>query len=102
MWTNTVRCSAMACGNWWADERCYWLRRSERLRLYRHGMIKVRRQWLGGLLGAALALPFVACGSPGPPEPPSLELPRVVTDLRATRKGDKVTLVWTVPTNTTD
>src|SRR5581483_1078180 len=42
------------------------------------------------------------CGSPGPPLPPSLELPKPVTDLRATRKGDKVFLTWTTPTETTD
>lgn len=45
---------------------------------------------------------LISCGSPGPPQPPSLELPKVVTDLRAARKGDKVTLLWTVPTQTTD
>jgi hypothetical protein len=45
---------------------------------------------------------MLSCGSPGPPQPPSLELPKVVTDLRAARKGDKVSLVWTVPTETTD
>jgi hypothetical protein len=37
-----------------------------------------------------------------PPQPPSLELPKPPSDLRATRKGDKVTLTWTVPTVTTD
>lgn len=43
-----------------------------------------------------------ACGSPGVPLPPSLELARPVTDLRATRKGNTVTLTWTPPTRTTD
>ena len=38
----------------------------------------------------------------GPPRPPSLELPKPPSDLRATRKGDRVTLTWTVPTMTTD
>lgn len=42
------------------------------------------------------------CGSPGVPLPPSLDLPKPVTDLRAVRKGDKVYLMWTVPTETTD
>src|SRR4029077_3163281 len=37
------------------------------------------------------------CGSPGVPLPPSLDLPKPVTDLRAVRKGDKVYLMWTVP-----
>ena len=43
-----------------------------------------------------------ACGSPGVPLPPSLELARPVTDLRASRKGSTVTLTWTAPTRTTD
>ena len=51
------------------------------------------------LLSAAL---LTACGSPGVPLPPSLVLPRPVSDLRASRKGDKVTLTWTAPTKTTD
>ena len=38
----------------------------------------------------------------GPPEPPSLELPKPPEDLRASRKGDKVTLTWSVPEQTTD
>ncbi len=55
------------------------------------------------LLGIILVLAFAAgCGAPGSPLPPSLELPRTVTDLAATRKGNKVTLTWTAPTQTTD
>jgi hypothetical protein len=42
------------------------------------------------------------CGTPGAPQPPSLELPRPVRDLRAQRKGDRVTLTWTVPRNNMD
>ena len=42
------------------------------------------------------------CGSEGAPLPPSLDLPEPVQDLRATRKGDKVTLAWTQPNQTTD
>jgi hypothetical protein len=38
----------------------------------------------------------------GPPLAPSLELPKPPADLRATRKGDKVSLTWTVPALTTD
>ena len=37
-----------------------------------------------------------------PPQPPSLDLPKPPTDLRAARKGDHVTLTWTVPSITTD
>jgi len=43
-----------------------------------------------------------ACASPGPPLPPSLELPKPPTDLRAARKGNTVTLTWTIPARTTD
>ena len=43
-----------------------------------------------------------ACATIGPPRPPSLELPKPPTDLRAARKGDQVRLTWTVPTSTTD
>jgi len=42
------------------------------------------------------------CGWPGPPLPPSLQLPKPVNDLRATRQGNKVTLTWTEPTRTTE
>jgi hypothetical protein len=50
-----------------------------------------------------LATAFLAgCGTPGVPLPPSLELPKLVTDLHAVRKADKVYLSWTVPTQTTD
>jgi hypothetical protein len=50
-----------------------------------------------------LATAFLAsCGTPGVPLPPSLELPKAVTDLRAVRKADKVYLSWTMPTQTTD
>jgi hypothetical protein len=45
---------------------------------------------------------LTACGVPGIPKPPSLNLPQPVTDLRAVRKGDRVYLAWTVPTRTTD
>ena len=50
---------------------------------------------------AALAM-FSSCATIGPPQPPSLALPNPPTDLRATRKGDKVLLSWTIPTLTTD
>jgi hypothetical protein len=43
-----------------------------------------------------------SCGTPGPPLPPSLELPKQVTDLHAARKGDKVDLTWSLPTQTTE
>ena len=58
---------------------------------------------LAGLIAipASLSL-MMACGTPRPPLPPSLELPKPVTDLRGARQGDTVSLVWTVPAKTTD
>jgi hypothetical protein len=53
-------------------------------------------------LGLTAVMCLAACGTPGAPRPPSLELPRPVADLAATRQGDKVTLTWTAPRETTD
>jgi hypothetical protein len=50
----------------------------------------------------ALCLLIVACAQTGQPLPPSLELPKPPNDLRASRKGDRVTLTWSEPTLTTD
>ena len=47
-------------------------------------------------------LPLVACGTPGAPQPPSLELPRRAGNLTVTRKADNVSLVWTTPAEATD
>lgn len=49
-----------------------------------------------------LALILSACGTPGAPQPPSLNLARPISDLKATRVGNEVNLTWTVPTQTTD
>jgi hypothetical protein len=55
---------------------------------------------------AALAVMWCAiisgCGTPGAPQPPSLNLADPVGDLAATRNGDKVTLTWTMPRRNTD
>jgi len=50
----------------------------------------------------ALCLLLASCAQTGPPLPPSLELPKPPTDLRASRKGNRVTLSWSEPTRTTD
>lgn len=49
--------------------------------------------WIAGATG---------CGTPGAPQPPSLNLPKPVTDLSAVRAGDQVTLTWTMPEKNTD
>jgi len=55
------------------------------------------------ILAAALLIASLSgCASPGPARPPSLHLPRVVTDLTAVRTGDNVLLRWTTPEKTTD
>lgn len=55
------------------------------------------------ILAVALALlGLVSCGTPGAPMPPSLQLPQPVSDLKAVRKGDQVSLSWTAPRETTD
>jgi len=54
------------------------------------------------LLALSTPLVFTACANIAPPEPPSLDLPKPPSNLRAVRKGDKVTLTWTIPILTTD
>jgi hypothetical protein len=57
----------------------------------------------GKLIVALTGLVWLTgCASIGPPLPPALELPRPPSDLRALRKGDKVTLTWTIPERTTE
>ena len=52
------------------------------------------------MLAAGLAI--AGCGTPGAPQPPSLNLPDRVTDLSAVRAGNQVTLTWTMPKRNTD
>ncbi len=54
------------------------------------------------LAPTALFLLLTSCAQTGPPLPPSLELPKPPTDLRASRKGNHVTLNWSEPMLTTD
>ncbi|HUO61623.1 MAG TPA: hypothetical protein VMU24_13205 [Candidatus Acidoferrales bacterium] len=61
------------------------------------------RKAITTLFLAVCALGFcLGCASPGAPLPPSLNLPRPVNDLSATRKGDRVVLTWGPPVSTTD
>ncbi len=52
--------------------------------------------------GFVLAVALQGCGTPGAPQPPSLNLPERVTDLAAQRAGGLVTLTWTMPKRNTD
>lgn len=60
--------------------------------------------WRAHATGVALfaALVLSGCGTPGPPQPPSLNLPEAVTNLAAQRTGNQVTLAWTMPRRNTD
>lgn len=56
-------------------------------------------------LGSALAIcSVIGCATPGPPEPPSLKIPKPVADLKAAKSttGGGVVLSWTAPKETTD
>lgn len=60
------------------------------------------RRGLPAATAALLTLLAAGCASPGPPQPPSLNLPEVVKDLTAERIGDVVHLHWTTPEMSTD
>jgi len=62
----------------------------------------MRRMALRFALAVSATFMLAACATIGPPQPPSLELPKPPTDLRASRKGERVNLAWTIPTMTTD
>jgi hypothetical protein len=51
---------------------------------------------------STLCLLLASCAQTGAPLPPSLELPKPPSDLRASRKGNVVTLTWSEPVQTTD
>jgi fibronectin type 3 domain-containing protein len=57
---------------------------------------------LRAILPFALLWMLAGCASIQSPLPPSLELPKPPTDLRAVRKGHRVYLYWTVPGQTMD
>jgi len=63
---------------------------------------------MGKIQIAALSLALAAvwtlagCGTPGAPQPPSLNLPERVTDLAASRAGNQVAVTWTMPKRNTD
>lgn len=62
----------------------------------------MRRSALTRWLALSAPLILTACATIQPPLPPSLDLPKPPSDLRASRKGDRVTLTWTLPRSTTD
>jgi hypothetical protein len=66
------------------------------------GSLYHRMRIVRTILLLASGVCLAGCGQPGAPMPPSLHLPIPVRDLKATRVGEKVTLSWTVPYETTD
>jgi hypothetical protein len=54
------------------------------------------------LAALAATLALSGCGTPGAPQPPSLNLAQPVGDLAATRAGSQVALTWTMPKKNTD
>jgi hypothetical protein len=64
--------------------------------------IRGRNAVVPALISLWLALLCAGCANPGPPKPPSLHLPTLVSDLTAVRTGDRVLLRWTTPSRTTD
>lgn len=60
----------------------------------------MKSPWL--LILLPLLIQFFACGTPGAPQPPSLNIPKAVVNLSAIRKGDAIRLSWTAPEETTD
>jgi hypothetical protein len=57
---------------------------------------------LGIGLSVLASIAFTGCGTPGAPQPPSLNLPETVADLTAVRAGSSVALHWTMPKKTVD
>lgn len=45
---------------------------------------------------------LAGCGMAAAPSPPSLDLPKLISNLTATRTGNQVHLAWTTPNETTD
>ncbi len=50
----------------------------------------------------SIILLTAGCGSPGDPQPPSLNIPERIADLRAVQRGDRILVSFTLPALTTD
>lgn len=62
----------------------------------------VNGRWTAAVALMGLAMLGPGCGTPGAPQPPSLNLPQSVRDLAAVRTGNQVALTWTMPRRNTD
>jgi hypothetical protein len=54
------------------------------------------------LLLVLVAVPCIACGVKGPPQPPLVRVPAAPRDLTALRRGDRIDLRFVVPAENTD
>ena len=64
--------------------------------------LRLCRKWAGLAAVLLAALLGVACGVPGEPQPPLLEIPLPVNDLSAVQVGAQVRLTWSRPLLTTE
>jgi hypothetical protein len=60
------------------------------------------QKFASAALAVGLTVVLAGCGTPGAPQPPSLNLPIRVSDLAAVRSGNQVSLTWTMPRKNTD
>jgi hypothetical protein len=51
---------------------------------------------------ATLSFLLAGCGMAAAPSPPSLDLPKIISNLTANRSGNQVHLAWTTPNENTD
>ncbi len=58
--------------------------------------------WIGYVSIAASLFLLTGCGMEAAPQPPSLNLPKTISSLTATRTGNQVHLAWTMPRENTD
>jgi hypothetical protein len=59
-------------------------------------------RWAKGVCLAAIIFALAGCGVQSPPEPPRVEIPQKITDLRAVQTGSTINISFTMPTLATD
>ena len=64
--------------------------------------MRTAQKFAAAALAVGLTVVLAGCGTPGAPQPPSLNLPIRVSDLAAVRSGNQVSLTWTMPRKNTD
>ena len=64
--------------------------------------MRTGQSWAVVAVATILVVLLAGCGTPGAPQPPSLNLPDPITDLSAIRTGSQISLAWTMPRRNTD